>query len=121
MVLPVGPLSTGGTGSYIKNVTRLRFVVTRLRTVGKFVFDSSIFDESLRDLARREVDTVRAQSEYVMRNFYVPLLRSGRIRSLVCLPDIDGSVGAQIACDTARALELPIGQLSKDFFPKRPL
>jgi hypothetical protein len=119
--LPVGPLSTGGAGSYAKNLTRFRYVVTRLRKEGRMIFDSSVFDESLRELARRKGGTMDEQSRYVMQNFYVPLLKSKRISSLICLPDVDGSVGAHIARDVARSLTppLPIAQLNEDFFPKR--
>lgn len=122
MELPVGALSTGGAGSYAKNVTRLRYVVAHLREAGLIVFDSSIFDESLRDLARQKADTTEGQSLYVMHNFYVPLIKSGQIDSLVCLPDVGGSIGAQIARDVALSLAppLPIRELKEDFFPKRP-
>ena len=121
MELPVGALSTGGVGSYAKNVTRIRYVVERRRATGKVVFDSSLFDESLRDLARQKADTAEMQSIYVMRNFYVPLIRSGVIGSLICLPDTGGSVGVPIACEAAESLAPPlfIYHLSEDFFPKR--
>lgn len=118
--LLVGPLSTGGTRSYAMNLARFRYAIMRLRK--KYtIFDSSIFDESLRELARQRGGTAVEQSRYVMQNFYVPLLnRSGRISSLICMPDIDDSVGAHIACDIARSIGLPILHLREGFFPKRP-
>ena len=90
--------------------------------MGLTIFDSSIFDESLRDPARQKADATEAQSLYVMNNFYVPLIKSGQIDSLRMSAHIDGSVGAQIARDVALlslAAPLPIRELKENFFPKR--
>jgi hypothetical protein len=118
--LLVVALSTGGTGSYAMNLSRFRYAFILLRKK-HIIFDSSIFDESLRELARQRGGTVAEQSRYVMRNFYVPLMKSGRISSLICMSDLDDdSVGSNIARAVAKSLNLPILNLREDFFPKRP-
>ena len=110
-----GPLTTG-SGRYARNLVRLRFAVVKLRRRGISVFDSSIFEESIRQFAKGA--TPQERSLYAFQNFYGLILRTGRIRKLYFLPDWEKSVGAVWMRRCARRLGLAIEDVEEGFFPE---
>ena len=109
-----GPLTTG-SGVYARNLVRLRFAVWKLCEQGISVFDSTIFEESLRQLARGK--TPQERSQYLLQTFYAPLLESRLIRKLYFLPEWESSFGARWERRRASELGLVIEGIPESFFP----
>ena len=110
-----GPLTTGN-GRYARNLIRLRFAIAKLRKQGTPVFDSSIFEESIRQFAKGE--TPQDRSRYAFQNFYGLILKTGRVRKLYFLPGWETSVGAVWMRRCARKIGLATEDIGEEFFPE---
>ena len=101
-----GPLTTGGQGSLDKNDDVLQAAIDKLRSEGKNIFNQLPFEKMMQRL-RKALEPTRYSME-LLKTFYLPLFKSGKISILYFLPDWEGSIGSNWEHNQAKELGLEI-------------
>ncbi len=99
-----GPISTGGLGSVEKNLERFDKKIKELKSSGINVFDQIPFEIPMQKLKLKP----NFKPIDLLEGFYLPLLESGKIKSLYFLPDWQSSFGARWEHDQAKRLGIEI-------------
>lgn len=112
-----GPISTGGTGSRDLNCLVFRLVIKHLQARGLVVFDQMPFQDRIVALSARYArENGGAYDQRILREFYGPLFRSGKVTDVHFLPGSESSTGAM----WERGLVSTLGGIKIHEFPNKP-
>ncbi|MCL4400306.1 DUF4406 domain-containing protein [Patescibacteria group bacterium] len=112
-----GPLSTGGRGSFEKNLEMFSEGIEFLHNQGKIVFDQRPFEVPMQKLKNS-----REKGGYafdLLDKFYLPVFESGYIKEMHFLPGWDGSTGAKWEHEQANRLGISIYYFPESFINNR--
>jgi len=101
-----GPITTGGLGSFVKNIAVLKKTIETLALAGKSVFDQTPFQEQMQYIK----DANGNGSDYdheLLREFYQPLFEKKLIDELYFIPGWESSVGTRWEHEEALRLAIP--------------
>lgn len=92
VALVSGPISTGGKGSVEENLHAFADVIRSARAAGKTVFNQLPFEDKFGELARKS-----GMKYYtpILDDFFLPILRSGKIAEILFMKDWQSSTGAR--------------------------
>lgn len=101
-----GPLTTGGRGSFEKNIQMMHEGIQVLVAMGKIVFDQRPFEIPLAKILR-----ARKSAEYdygLLNEFYLPLFETGLVKEFHFLPGWESSTGSRWEHEQAIRLNIAI-------------
>lgn len=101
-----GPIGTGGLGNVTANLVAFNTNILFLQKKGLSVFDQMPFEEPIQKLKER-LHSGHYLSE-ILTDFYLPLFKSGRIKTLYFMKGWETSYGARWEYDTAKILGMDI-------------
>lgn len=108
VVMVSDPLFSGGTGDFHKNLLILERYIKFISTDGEIVWSQIPYlDVHVRKWANIKLDTSKKINE-----FYVPLIRSGCLKKLVCITGIVQDIPNycdSIGCRTEREVAIESG------------
>lgn len=105
-----GPMTTGGMGSYSKNILLFQHAIDEASKEGVSVFNQTMLEEHLQRLVRNWL-TRNPDAQYcnhVLTDVYEILLTSGHIQGLYFIPGWETSRGAKWEREAAERLNLAI-------------
>lgn len=106
-----GPLTTGGRGSFEKNLEMFHEGIQFLAEQGKTVFDQRPFEIPMQKLKATRKGPGYAYE--LLYEFYLPVFQSGHVKELHFLPGWESSIGARWEHDQAQQLGITIFYLPK--------
>lgn len=106
-----GPISSGGTGSIEKNLTRLHTVTDCLYKQGKIIFSQLPLENKIFKLKKEPWYQGPLQ---LLEELYLPLFESGLISLIYFLPDWRTSFGATWEYAQAQRLNIQIIEIEKN-------
>ncbi|MEI6118971.1 MAG: AIR synthase related protein [bacterium] len=86
-----GPLTTGGLGSMEANMAEFEKAIFFFSQQGECVFDQIPFEEPMQ---RFKKDVIDGYDERILFDFYQPIFKSGKIKTMKFLPGWEKSTGA---------------------------
>ncbi len=92
VVMISGPITTGGHGSLEENLRSFANAVRLVRVSGKTVFNQLPFEDKFMELSKK------ANMPYftpILDDFFLPILKSGKIKQVVFMKDWQSSTGAR--------------------------
>ena len=99
-----GPISTGGTGSRVKNLEIFSRVIERVVSDGLVVFNQMPFEDAMGKIFNSSPDM---QGTKLLEEFYLPIFKTNLISMLLFLPGWQNSVGASWEYNQGKKLEIP--------------
>lgn len=101
-----GPVTSGGKGNIKENLIHLNTSIKELQQKGIPIFDQMPFEETF----HRIVKDKSLQQEYVniLNDFYEPLFRLNKIKTLYFVPGWESSRGANWEYEKAKELKIEI-------------
>jgi len=103
-----GPLTSGGLGSFEKNLKVLKKYILLGGKSGLNIFDQMPFEPHLHRIW--EESAVKDPNE-LLESFYGTIFKSRKIKQLDFVPDWRGSIGARWERKTARKLKIKIADI----------
>ena len=107
VVLISGPISTGGRGSIEENLRAFSDAIRLVHLSGKTVFNQLPFEDKFIELSRK---STAAYFTPILDDFFLPILKSGKIKQIIFMKDWQSSTGAR--WEHAMAVELGIERIS---------
>lgn len=92
VVMVSGPISTGGKGSVEENTRAFADAIRLLRVSGKTVFNQLAFEDKFLELSR---ESKMAYFTPILDDFFLPILKSGKIKQVVFMKDWQSSTGSR--------------------------
>lgn len=115
-----GPMTTGGLGSYSKNILLFQHAIDEASKEGVHVFNQTMLEEHLQRLVRNwRLDN--PDSEYcnhVLTDVYETLLASGYIQGVYFIPGWDTSRGARWEREAAERFNIAIHDYPDDWYER---
>ena len=100
-----GPISTGGAGSVKENLRLFQLTIDTLISDGLFIFDQLPFEEHI----HRIIHTPYYKGgNQLLEAFYLPIFKSGIVRTLYFMADWRTSLGATWEHEQAKRLKIKI-------------
>lgn len=99
-----GPVTSGGKGSIEENLKFLDSVIDELHEQGVHIFDQMPYEETFQRIAYSK--TSDQNHDDILTEFYEPIFRSGKIKTLYFVPGWESSKGSN--WEYAKAKELGI-------------
>ncbi len=93
-VLVSGPISTGGTGDRKKNIELFHQHVIDTTNKNHLVFNQTPFEDIFREIGARFPEKFSGTENPILEEVYVPVLKSGHIKTLKMMPGWESSNGA---------------------------
>ena len=115
-----GPMTTGGLGSYSKNILLFQHAIDEAAQAGIHVFNQTMLEEHLQRLVR-EWYTCNPDSKYcshVLTDVYETLLASGHLQGLYFMPDWNTSYGASWEREAAQRLNVAVQEYPTEWYEK---
>lgn len=115
-----GPMTTGGMGSYSKNILLFQHAIDEALKEGVHVFNQTMLEEHLQRLVRNWL-TCNPDAEYcnhVLTDVYEALLASGHVEGLYFMPDWHTSRGAKWEREAGERLKLTLHEYPNEWYAK---
>ncbi len=115
-----GPMTTGGMGSYSKNILLFQHAIDEAIKAGVTVFNQTMLEEHLQRLVREWL-TCNPESEYcnhVLTDVYEALLASGHIHGVYFMPDWHTSRGARWEREASERLNVAVHDYPSEWYEK---
>lgn len=109
----IGPMTTGGTGSFESNMARHEKVVRHFWAQGICVFDQSRIDDDMNRIL--STTTFDGYPWLLFDDFFGPLFESGVISKLHLLPGWETSTGTKWEQEKALSVGIELNYLTEDF------
>ena len=101
-----GPINNGGGGNIEANLAYLNDIIISLQKKGIAIFDQMPFESSMHRIVR-ELLSAHAHTD-ILKYFYEPLFRSGKIKVLYFVPGWEQSKGALKEHEMGQELSMEI-------------
>lgn len=88
-----GPITNGGFNSIEKNLEFFNQNIKNLQSQGNNIFDQMPFEETIQKFKEEEIDKEKVYQS-IMNDFYLPIFKSGKIKTFYFLPNWQTSKGA---------------------------
>ncbi|MDO8590486.1 MAG: DUF4406 domain-containing protein [bacterium] len=98
-----GPISTGGRGSTSQNLKVFAEAIEALAKTGETVFNQLPFEDKFSELSRR---SKLSYFMLVLDDFFLPILKSGKIDKIWFMPGWETSTGAKWEYEQAKKLAI---------------
>ncbi|MDO8483145.1 MAG: hypothetical protein Q7S86_05005 [bacterium] len=92
VVMVSGPISTGGHGSVEENSRAFADTIRLQRVSGKTVFNQLAFEDKFLELSQQ---SKMAYYTPILDDFFLPILKSGKIKQIVFMKDWQSSTGSR--------------------------
>lgn len=107
-----GPISTGGKGSVAENIAAIDTAICELVERGHSVFNQMPFEGAMERVHKKwQAEGRTTYCQPILDDFYLPILKSGLVRTLAFLPGWQTSTGAQWEHLQAKELGILIAYL----------
>ena len=115
-----GPMTTGGMGSYSKNILLFQHTIDEALLSGVSVFNQTMLEEHLQRLVRVWLaeNTHLDYCDHVLTDVYKALLDSGHINGLYLLPDWHTSRGAKWEREVGEKLNLNLHEYPQEWYDR---
>lgn len=101
VILVSGPITTGGRGSIKDNLRVFAEAIRSVKNSGKTVFNQLPFENKIAELAEMSPSAYFTE---VLEDFFLPILKSGKIAAIHFMPGWQTSTGAKWEYDMAAKL-----------------
>lgn len=115
-----GPMTTGGMGSYSKNILLFQHAIDEAIKAGVYVFNQTMLEEHLQRLVREWL-ICNPDSEYcnhVLTDVYEALFASGHINGVYFMPDWHTSRGARFEREMVERLDILVQEYPSEWYEK---
>ncbi len=99
-----GPIATGGLGSVELNLKIFDETIRKLQSQGKIIFDQIPFEWPMQELKKTVTDGVNS----ILEDFYLPIFKSGKVKTLYFIKGWESSRGSNWEHEQAKSLGLDI-------------
>lgn len=102
-----GPITNGGFGTIEKNLEFFNQNIKDLQSKGLNIFDQMPFEETIQKFKLESQDKEKIYNN-IMNDFYLPIFKSGKVKTMYFLPNWQTSKGAIWEHETAKSLNIEI-------------
>ena len=107
-----GPITSGGYGDKNKNIRAFKAAIKKLIVQGNNIFNQMPFEDSMERILRTPVFK---GGDQLLAEFYLPIFKSGLIKTLYFMDNWKTSFGARYEHRQAKKLHIPIFYLPRYF------
>lgn len=101
VVMVSGPISTGGKGTVEENTRAFADAIRLVRVSGKTIFNQLAFEDKFLEFSKQ---STMAYFTPILDDFFLPLLKSGKIKQIIFMKDWQSSTGSRWEYVTAGQL-----------------